>query len=379
MPFTRPTLGQLRRQAASDINAALPGVDALLRYSNLGIMGDVLAAMAAGHYGYLDWIALNAVPFTATGEYLEGWAALKGVTRKPASAAIGNAAFTAAAGAQIPAGTTLTRSDGVTYVTTAAGAAAGGTITVPFVANASGADGNADAGVTLFLAGALVGVASTGVAAAPITGGADVELDVDLRSRMLAAYATPPQGGSITDYPGWALAVPGVTRAWVSPATMGPGTLTVYFMMDDAQAAHGGFPQGTNGCATYEARDVAATGDQLAVANAIFPKQSVTALVYAVAPTPNQITLTLANLSGLSDARKSMIASAVSGALFTGAVPGGVTNVSAIEAAIANTAGTAGYVLTGIAASAGTVSNGGIGNITSNPGALPVLAGIVFA
>ena len=379
MPFTRPTLGQLRRQAASDINAALPGVDALLRYSNLGIMGDVLAAMAAGHYGYLDWIALNAVPFTATGEYLEGWAALKGVTRKPASAAIGSAAFTAAAGAQIPAGTTLTRSDGVTYVTTAAGAAAGGTITVPFVANAAGADGNADAGVTLFLAGALVGVASTGVAAAPITGGADVELDADLRSRMLAAYATPPQGGSITDYPGWALAVPGVTRAWVSPATMGPGTLTVYFMMDDAQAAHGGFPQGTNGCATYEARDVAATGDQLAVANAIFPKQSVTALVYAVAPTPNQITLTIANLSALSDARKSMIASAVSGALFTGAVPGGVTNVSAIEAAIANTAGTAGYVLTGITASAGTVSNGGIGNITSNPGALPVLAGIVFA
>ena len=379
MPFTRPTLGQLRRQAASDINAALPGVDALLRYSNLGIMGDVLAAMAAGHYGYLDWIALNAVPFTATGEYLEGWAALKGVTRKPASAAIGSAVFTAAAGAQIPAGTTLTRSDGVTYVTTATGAAAGGTITVPFVASASGADGNADAGVTLFLAGALIGVASTGIAAASITGGADIELDADLRSRMLAAYATPPQGGSITDYPGWALAVPGVTRAWVSPATMGPGTLTIYFMMDDVQAAHGGFPQGTNGCATYEARDVAATGDQLAVANAIFPKQSVTALVYAVAPLANQITLTLANLSGLSDARKSMIASAVSGALFTGAIPGGVTNVSAIEAAIANTAGTAGYVLTGITASAGTVSNGGIGNITSNPGALPVLAGIVFA
>ncbi len=379
MPFTRPTLGDLRRQAAADINAALPGVDALLRYSNLGIVGDVLAAMAAGHYGYLDWIALNAVPFTATGEYLEGWAALKGIARKAAAPATGSAVFVAADGADIPAGTKLTRSDGVLYSTTANAAAAAGAITVPFTADVPGLAANADAGVTLFLGSAVVGIASTGVSAAAITGGADVEDDGDLRTRMLAAYASPPQGGSITDYPAWALAVPGVTRAWVSPSAMGPGTLAIFFMMDDAQAAHGGFPQGTNGCAAYETRDTAATGDQLAVANAIFPKQPVTALVYAVAPLANTLTLTIANLGGLSDERKAAIAAAVRGALFIGALPGGVTNVSTIEAAIAATAGTAGFVLTGIAATAGTVGNGGIGNITSNAGALPVLGGIVFA
>ncbi|RSU46351.1 baseplate J/gp47 family protein [Sphingomonas sp. S-NIH.Pt15_0812] len=379
MPFDRPTLGTLRRQAATDINAALPGVDALLRYSNLGILGDVQAAMTSGHYGYLDWIARQSVPFTATGEYLEGWAALKGVTRKPATPAKGAARFVAAVGTEIPAGTTLTRSDGVTYRTTDAASVADGAVTVAFLADVAGAAGNADAGVTLFLGAALPGVASTGAAVAAITGGAAVEEDANLRTRMLAAYASPPQGGSITDYPGWALEVPGVTRAWIKPGAMGPGTVAVYFMMDQAQAAKGGFPQGTNGCAAMEARDTAASGDQLAVADAIFLKQPVTALVYAVAPTANALTLTIANLGGLTDERKAAVAAAVRGALFAGAVPGGVTHVAAIEAAISATAGTAGFVLTGIAATAGTVGNGGIGNISSNAGALPVLGGIVWA
>ena len=55
-------------------------------------------------------------------------------------------------------------------------------------------------------------------------------------------------------------------------------------MMDVSEAAHGGFPQGTNGVAGAETRDTAATGDQLAVANYIYPLRPATALVYACAP-----------------------------------------------------------------------------------------------
>lgn len=379
MPYERPTLTALRAQAASDINAELPGVDALLRYSNLGILGDVLAALASGHYGYLDWIALQSVPFTATDEYLEGWAALKGVSRKPAAYAGGTIRFTASAGAIIPAGTNLSRSDGVGYVSTADAVAAGGNIDIPARASAPGAIGNADAGTTLFLGRGVAGVASTGTAPAPITGGAEMETDDALRSRMLGVYAAPPQGGAITDYPAWALAVPGVTRCWVKPGAMGPGTLTLLFMMDEAQAAHGGFPQGSNGCSTYEARDTAATGDQLAVANAVFPKQSVTALVYAVAPTPNALTITLTGLAGASADLRTAIKAAIAASLLVSAVPGGLTYASAIEAAIAAVPGTAGFVMTAIAAAAGTVSDDGIGNILSNAGALPVLQDVVFA
>lgn len=379
MPFSRPSLSDLRTQVAADINAALPGVDALLRYSNLGIMGDVLAALASGHYGYADWIALQSVPFTATEEFLEGWAALKGVTRKPATPATGQAAFAATNGAVVPAGTVVNRSDGVSYATTADATAAGGAVTVTVQATEPGADGNASPGTALTLFSGISGVTVNGSALGAITGGAAVERDDELRSRMLAAYASPPQGGSITDYPGWALAVPGVTRAWVVPGAMGPGTLSILFMMDGAQAAHGGFPQGTNGVSAYETRDTAATGDQLAVANAVFPLQSVTALVYAVAPIPNELTITLAGLSGVNDATKQGIEAAIAAALLIDAVPGGLTYVSAIESAIAGVAGTSGFVLTGITASAGTVGNGGIGNVISSAGALPVLGAVVWA
>lgn len=378
MPYARPTLSELRLQTAADINAALPGVDALLPYSNLGILSDVLAALTHGHYGYLDWIALNQVPFTATGEFLEGWAGLKGITRKPAASAIGTATFTATTGTMIPAGTPLNRADGIGYFTSADAKSVAGVATVPVQALVGGVDGNANIGTTLTLATGISGVALSGAATSPLAGGADVETDADLRSRMLAAYANPPQGGSITDYPSWALAVPGVTRCWVNPGAMGPGSLVLLFMMDDAQAANGGFPQGTNGCSTYETRDTAATGDQLAVADAIFPKQSVTALVYAVAPTPNAIGLTIAGIASASSGTKSAIAAAVVSALLVDAVPGGTTNLSAIEAAIAAVDGAAGFVLTGLTASAGTVSNGSTGNIRSNTGALPVLSSIAY-
>lgn len=378
MPFPRPTLTELRRSVATDINAALPGVDALLRYSNLGILSEVLAALASGHYGYLDWIALNAVPFTATGEYLEGWAALKNVTRKPATHSSGVVSFTATEGSVVPVGTIVNRSDGVSYASTASATATGGTVAVPVEAVVAGAVGNAAIGVAVLLAAGISGVGVSGTITTAIGGGADIEEDAELRSRMLAAYASPPQGGSITDYPAWALTVPGVTRCWAQPSAMGPGTIVLLFMMDNVRADQGGFPQGTDGCSAQETRDTAASGDQLLVADAIFPRQSVTALVYAVAPMPNTLNLTIANLSAAPAETKTAIGEAVRTALRFNAVPGGITNVSAIEAAIASVAGTAGFVLTGITASAGSVSNGGVGNIASDVGALPTLGGISF-
>ncbi|HXI23746.1 MAG TPA: hypothetical protein VNG71_07715, partial [Pyrinomonadaceae bacterium] len=63
MPFQRPTLSQLRGQVAADINAAIPGADGLLRFSNVAILGKSLAGLAHLHYGYLDFIALQAVPY----------------------------------------------------------------------------------------------------------------------------------------------------------------------------------------------------------------------------------------------------------------------------------------------------------------------------
>lgn len=67
-------------------------------------------------------------------------------------------------------------------------------------------------------------------------------------------------------------------------------------MWDVSNSAFGGFPQGSNGVATAELRDSAAQGDQLTVADAIFPLRPVTALVYSVAPIEQPVPFVLANL-----------------------------------------------------------------------------------
>ena len=375
MPFARPSLSALRTQTAADVAAALPGSDPLLRFSNLGILAAMQAGLAHLHYGYLDWIAQQSNPFTCSGEFLEAWAALKAVYRIPATVATGSAAFTGTNGTVLPSGTPIVRGDGVAYVTTAGGTVASGTVTVPMVAVADpagllGARGNCAVGTVLTLGTATAGINAAGAAAAAFTGGADLETDESLRSRMLQAYQAPPHGGDAADYVTWALTVPGVTRAWCVPHRYGAGTVLVYTMFDGTEAAYGGFPQGTNGCATAETRDTVATGDQLAVANLILPLQPVTALVYSQAPSANTVAFTISGLSGASAGTKASVAAAISTTLTTyGSITGSTTTValSLIESAVAAVPLTTGFVITVPA-----------GNINSVAGALPVLGAITW-
>ena len=167
---------------------------------------------------------------------------------------------------------------------------------------------------------------------------------------------------------------------------MGPGTVSVYFMMDAAEAAFGGFPQGMNGVAAGEPRDVAATGDQLALANYVFSKCNVNALVYGCAPTANTISMTVSGLSTANSAVKAAIQAAVAAVFLKEGSPGGVRlddgsmggtiDLSDIEAAIGSVSGSAGYVISALTASAGAASP--TSNITSSFGALPTLAPIDF-
>lgn len=381
MPFSRPTLSQTQAQIAADISSNVPGADGLLRRSVLGVLGRVLAGLIWTLYGYLDWIAQQCTPYTATGEFLEAWAALKGVFRKPATAAsCPTVQFTGGVvGATVPQGTSVVRSDGVAYVSTADAAVGSGlTVLVPIVATTAGSAGDADSGTTFVLGGSIPNVNSTGQATAPVTGGADVETDDDLRTRMLQAYASPPQGGSDGDYVEWALAVAGVTRAWVAGSAMGPGTVVVYVMLDETEASHGGFPQGSNGAASGESRATAATGDQLTVANAIFAEQPVIALVYVVSPLANPVAFTIAGLSGAGSAVQQAVEAAIADVFLRAGSPGGSVDMSAIESAIGAIAGTAGFVITAASCPDGTVTPGSAGNITSNTGYLPTLGTVTF-
>ena len=347
MPFARPPLTTLRSQAMQDVTTSdLPHADGFLRRSVMRVLALVQAGLAHLHYGFLDWIAKQAVPFTATDEYLVAWAGLKGIIRKAATQATGPVMFTGVAGSAIPSGAAVNRSDGLAYVTTTSATISGtGSATVTIQAVAAGAAGDADTGGQFILGTAIGGVNSVGFAVAPIAGGADQESDADFRTRMLQRYAQPPQGGALADYLEWAAQVPGVTRAWASDLGAGAGMVIVWFMMDEVQAAHQGFPQGTNGGATSEWRTAPATGDMLTVANWIYPLRPVTALVYVAAPTALPVNFSISNLSLDTADIRTAISAALTALFRQSAQVGGTMYQSQFEEAVTAVAGVSRFTL----------------------------------
>jgi len=349
MPYARPTLSALQEKVASDIASSLKGSDALLRFSSLGITGRVQAGLSNLHYGYLDWIAKQAVPFTCTDEFLEGWAAFKKVFRQPPTSAAGFVTFTGNPSVPIPAGSGAARGDGVAFVTTAdaiVGADGNAVVAVSAVADPAGltgAFGNTPVGASITLSKAISGVRSTGAVSGEIKGGTDIEDSDSLRSRMLAAYQKPPQGGGPSDYEGWAKSAPGVTRAWCAPNGFGIGTVVLYVMFDQLRAATGGFPQGTNGVAGTEKRGIPATGDQLGVANYVYNDQAAVGVVYVAAPTPYPVNLTI---TGLDDTRMALATSAVASTLLAQGKPGGTIPFGVLWSAIASVVGGSAFTVT---------------------------------
>ncbi|WP_176330982.1 baseplate J/gp47 family protein [Burkholderia vietnamiensis] len=385
MPYARKTLAQLRADAMADIAAALEGSDPLLRNAALKIIGVVLAGMTNEEYGYLDWIAKQTNPFTAEGEYLEAWGALKKVFRKDASAASLSATFTGIAGRQLDADVPVVRGDGVTYTTLATEVVVGTTVSITIFADVAGADGNADAGTVVSLGVAVDGIQSNGVVTGTVSSGADIEDQEQYRARVLEAYQNPPQGGNRADYVSWALDVAGVTRAWCAPNAFGAGTVVVYVMLDDAQASHGGFPQGTNGVSQFDQgprglpRDTPATGDQLVVADALVTLEPVTALVYACSPISNTLSFQISGLSTASTATRNAIASEIRNVLFRIGDPrGGTVNRSDLNTAIGAVPATAGFVIESITGVINGVTTPYPDNITGSFGSLPVLGTVNY-
>lgn len=236
MPFVRPTLSELIDRVTADMSSRVLGVDgAVLRRSLLGILARAEAGEAHMLYGYLEWIARQAIPDTAEGDWLERWAVIWGITRTAATFASGNVEFTGTNGTVIADGTLVQRQDGVQYATQGSATISGGTATAAVEAVVAGEDGNLDASSTVFLVSPISGVTSSAtVDGSGLAGGSDSETDARLRTRLLERIATPPQGGAESDYIAWAKAASSdVTRVWVTPNGMGIGTVVVQFVVDD--------------------------------------------------------------------------------------------------------------------------------------------------
>ncbi|HFZ2331050.1 TPA: baseplate J/gp47 family protein [Citrobacter freundii] len=379
MPFKRKTLSELRDENRNFLQAELKNVGALLRFANLKVVADMDAGMAHLHYGYLDYMALQSNPFTATGEYLAGWMALKRVYRKPASAAKSkNVKAVGTANRIIPAGTILNRGDGYQYTVATeikiqdSGEGYGGiTAVLPDVTDdvtGGGANGNADAGTVLTLDINIAGVEAQLTLIEEATGGADIEDEEAFRSRGLLSWQEPPQGGSDTDYKKWALEVSGVTRAWVKRRLNGAGTVGVYIMCDGN--LNDGFPVGTDGISQFEVWGaVKASGDQLTVADHIYPLQTDVAIIFVCSPIRKTINFEIAGIKDADSNTVSNIKAALTSLFFDESNPDGTGKIdlSDINKSISNVDGTKGYIL-----------NSPSSNITFNIGEIPVLGEVEF-
>ncbi|WP_211130718.1 baseplate J/gp47 family protein [Serratia surfactantfaciens] len=359
MPFNRPTLTELREKSRTQLQAELRKTGALLRYSNMRVLADADAGLAHLHYGYLDYIALQSTPFNATDEWLSGWASLKSVYQNPANpASTPTYEFSGTAGTPVNKGAVLRRGDGYLYrlednVTIGGNGKGVGKLTaiLPDIIDAptgGGIDGNADAGTTLTLDVSLPGIDASGVMIEPATGGADIETQESFRARMLLAYQSPPQGGSDTDYEQWALAVPGVTRCWVKRRLMGAGTVGVYIMCDGNDETNHGFPVGSDGISQLDDWGAQkASGDQGRVADYIYPRAPVTALVYVCSPVAKTVDFEISGISHVGSDITAAIAAAIDNVFFEGGTPVGNGRIflSDLNRAIGDIEGTAGFIL----------------------------------
>jgi uncharacterized phage protein gp47/JayE len=249
MPWSTPTLRTVRTLVRDSVNATLPGADANVPNSVLRVVSDSQGALCHLTLQYIDWLALQLLPDTAETEWLDrhGFIWLKNADgskgRKLATLASGTVTVVTTGGPSIllPQFTQLQYSStGISYETLADITVGDTPTPVPTRALTPGSAGNLASGTTLGLT-TVAGI-QTAATVIEMDGGTDDETDDELRARILLRIQEPPMGGDATDYEQWALAVPGVTRAWSFPQEMGIGTCTLRFMMDDLRAANGGFP-----------------------------------------------------------------------------------------------------------------------------------------
>jgi uncharacterized phage protein gp47/JayE len=68
-----------------------------------------------------------------------------------------------------------------------------------------------------------------------LTGGSDAESKESLLGRLLHKIRKPSLGGSKSDYEFWTRELPGISRVWVLPNAMGPGSVGVTFTTDNIE------------------------------------------------------------------------------------------------------------------------------------------------
>ena len=199
---------------------------------DLAVRFYALAAQVYALQVQSEWVARQAFPQTAEGEYLDRHAQMRGLTRKEATHARGVVRFTAGAAAGedrvIPAGTVCMTAGLVRFETVADAVLPAGELWVDAAVQAvvPGVGGNVAARTIREMAVAPTGVASC-TNPAPCAGGGAREEDEELRARVLDTYLRLPNGANAAYYQQEALAFDRVAAACVLPRPRGIGTVDV--------------------------------------------------------------------------------------------------------------------------------------------------------
>lgn len=365
MPWESPSLRQVRSLVRDLVRANLPGADALVPNSVLRVLSDNQAALAHLTLQYLDWLALQLMPDTAEREWLDRHAAIwlvnaDGSTgRQMAQLATGTVNVTGTVPwAVVPAGTRLEGTGAVgpvSFETTEQVflSATGAPTPVPVRALDAGAVGNLPRDATVRFSMALTGVNASATVIG-LDGGVDEENDDELRFRILERIRHPPQGGAWHDYIKWALAVPGVTRVWVSPLEMGMGTVTIRFMMDRLRADRGGFPTQT---------DIDAVHDYLDRVRPVAVKD-----IFVASPIPQRVDIIVRDLEPDNPAIRGAIAAELNNMFMEKSAPGQTIYAAWKTHAIMRAAGVESFNL----------DNCDRDDIMMSPGHLPTLNNIIY-
>ena len=344
MTLERPT----RRELVEKLQAAIESrlTHEQLRRSDARVYARSFAATADAIYSLIEYYHRQQFVWSCDAEYLDRHASLYGVIRHPATTASGKVRFDVTGGGVVPAGTELKHSDR-TYATQADSDRAG---EAAVVAAVPGADGNLDAGETLYLETPIAGVGLEAVVATKISGGTDAESDDDLRARTLVRMRETPQGGAAADYKNWALEVPGVTRAWAYPEEDGEGTVTVRFACDNQE-------------------DSVVPDSEMVqkVRNHINELRPVCAKVSVVAPVAYPVDIVFSSLGGDSEATRAVIEADLKRFFRDEAEPGGRLYLSRLNAVISNAYGETDHALTAPTA-----------DIVPGAGRIPVLGQITW-
>lgn len=305
--FIVRTLTAISQAIRGDLRRELPGTDATIWPNTLSVFSKVVAMAVQLVEFRAEWVYRQVFASTADRQHLERQAYEFGIARKQAASATGPILTTGTADAVYPGGIAWL-SGATTYRSNGDARAAGnGDLIVYVYAELAGAAGNRDEDEVLTLADAALFPtlgASGAVMSGGLGGGADIETDDSLRARVLDRKRRPPQGGAYSDYEQFALAVPGVLKAWAWPFADGPGTVGLWFL----------FAGRTNFIPT--AADVAEVADRLAARRLIRAGLSVSS------PNPTPLDVTISGLASDTVDVRARIEAALRDMLFERARPG---------------------------------------------------------